>query len=149
MADFNRDLPETINHPDIAHYLAVCEEITDQGIMSVSAFNSVLYIPFLPTSIILKWKQAKQDFRYVYWGKVLTAVYGLELTGKYIADGQHADTENPFILAHLESMQKKRNIYLGGTIDWRAKKYRTWNQVILPFERDGTVSETLTFVTFD
>jgi hypothetical protein len=150
MADFNRDTSETMNHPDIIGFLQTCDDIFEDQTVTFESFEQDRrLIKFWPTSIILKWEEDRYDFLYVFWGTRLTTVYGLELTGKYIADGDHKDTENPFINAHLESMNQNKRIYLGGTIDWRDKGYQKWNQIIQPLSRQGKIRETLTYVTFD
>ncbi len=148
MADFHEDRPETINHPDILKFLSVCNDVCGDGIVSFAEFQQGPLLSFWSNSIILRWEEEKHDFLYVFWGTELTKVYGLELSGKYIADGDHKDTENPFIITHLESMNEKKKIYLGGTIDWRDKGFQNWNQVIQPLSRNGHVGETLTYVTF-
>ena len=149
MSDFNRDLRETINHSKITEFLSVCSKICGDDVVSFTDFQSDPFLKFWTSSIILKWDEDRHDFLYVFWGNELTKVYGLELTGKYIADGDHKDTENPFIKAHYEAMTERSKIFLGGTIDWREKGFQTWHQVIQPLERNGEIRETLTFVTFE
>ncbi len=149
MADLNRDLPETINHPKIKEFLSVCLEHCDEHVVSFTDFQSGPFQRFWASSIILKWDKEKHDFLYVLWGTELTKIYGLELTGKYIADGEHKDAENPFIKAHLEAMNGMSKVFLGGTIDWREKGCQTWHQVIQPLRRNGQISETLTYVSFE
>lgn len=148
MSDFHRNRPETIDHPDIQMFLTVCSEVCGDEIISFAEFQSAPLLPYWTNSIILRWEEDKHDFLYVFWGTELTKIYGLELSGKYIADGDHKDTENPFINAHLEAMNERKKIYLGGTIDWRDKGFQCWNQVIQPLSREGEVGETLTYVTF-
>jgi hypothetical protein len=69
----------------------------------------------------------------------LTRAYGLELTQKYIADGDHKSTENEFGPAHLDVIKTRECLFLGGKIDWLDKEYQSWNQVIIPLEKAGTV----------
>ena len=149
MADFNRDMEETRSHPEVLRFLEQCGEQTGGGNLTVVMLQTPPLIRFSDRLIILEWDPARHDFYYRYWGSQLTSIYGLELTGKYIADGEHRDTENPFIEAHLEVIREGRPVYLGGTIDWRDKEFQRWNQVSLPLERNGRVNETVTFVTFD
>lgn len=149
MADFNRDLPATINHPHLVKFLKTCEEACKDDIITFKEYKSEAFYDFWESCLILEWHESKHDFRYVYWGPRLTQLYGLDLKGKYIADGDHKETENPFIEAHLESMREHKRIYLGGTIDWRNKGFRKWNQVIQPLRRNGAINETLTYVTFN
>jgi len=148
MADFNRDRDETINHPKIIEFLNLCDSTCGEGCITAQMIKESSFINYWPHLIVLEWEEEKRDFRYKMWGSQLTRFYGLELTGKYIADGDHKDAENPFIEAHYEAMSERKRIFLGGTIDWRDKPSQTWNQVIMPLERNGKIGETLTYVTF-
>jgi len=146
---FHRDHSESINHPKIVEFLAACKEVRQDGFVHVDEVFESKLLSFAPSLIILRWDEKVGDFHYRLWGTELTKMYGLELTGKYIADGDHAETEKPFIEAHLEAIRDGKLIHLGGTIHWRDKDYRKWNQVIMPLLRDDSIRETLTFVTFD
>lgn len=145
---FLRDHPTTMNHPDIIEFLKDCDAVRFLGCIDFEMMRSMPLIRYSDSLIVLRWDSDKKDFIYKYWGSNLTEVYGLELSGKYIADGKHGDTENPFIQAHLECIRDEKTIFLGGTIDWREKEYQSWNQVIQPLKRDGLINETITYVTF-
>ncbi|MGO1120309.1 hypothetical protein ACTL6U_16505 [Rhodovibrionaceae bacterium A322] len=146
---FLQDSEETKSHPKIVAFLADCETVSRGAPLTLEQVQSPPLFRYSPTLIILRWDPDKEDFHYRYWGSQLSVVYGMDLTGGYIADGKHGYTEQAFIQAHLEVLREKKRLYLGGRIDWRDKDHQRWNQVIQPLARKGEIVETLTYVTFD
>ena len=148
MLEFIRDLPEARNHPDLVKFLDVCKTTCGEQTVQFSDFENAPFLRFWDSSLILRWDSERKDFRYIFWGTKLATIYGMELTGRYIIDGDHKQNEDPFIKTHFESMSEQKIVHLGGSLGWRDKRYQKWNQVIQPLSRNGNINETLTYVTF-
>jgi len=146
---FRRDMPRTINHPDILAFIAVCDKLKDGNILSEQDLRSVEILAMIDSIFILKWDENEGDFQYRYWGTSVANAYGLDLTGKHLRKGHpHAFTEK-FIEAHYEAMTQKKRVFLGGSLDWRQKDHRTWDQVTMPLARGDKVDETLSYIRFN
>ena len=116
MPDFNRDLAETQDHPNLINLLDVCNATCGEQAVQFSNFKSSPFLEFWSSSLILRWDAKRNDFRYIFWVTQLATVYGLELTDKYISDGDHKNRKKPFIKAHFESMSLEKLVYLSGTL---------------------------------
>ncbi|MCZ4279724.1 hypothetical protein O4H49_02965 [Kiloniella laminariae] len=139
----------TINHPDIVEFLRLCDQVRGQGYMTIPLIQNRPFLSYWPTLILNRWDAEKQDFFYSYWGSGLAAVYGMDLSWKYIKRGEFPQTENIFWQAHHDVMTQLKPVYLATSIHWLNKDFQQLNAVILPLERNGTVSETLAYVSFD
>lgn len=149
MANIFRDLPETIDHPEIVNFQNLCAEICgDAPVSFESLWSNPKFYPFWRDCIIMRWDEQRQDFRILFWGTDIANGYGRDLSGKYLEDDTRKGSESKFRPLHLESFREQKKIYVGGTMDWVDKEYANWSMLIQPLSRKGKVSETLAFVGF-
>ncbi|MFD2205620.1 hypothetical protein [Kiloniella antarctica] len=146
--DFFRDADRTTNHRDILQFLSDCDDVSKDKVLDFSFLQQTPLIRYSASFMILQWQEEKQDFLIKYWGSHITEVFGLDLTGRFLAIGEHVEDERYLIMAHYEAMKDQKKVFLGGAIDWGDKSHKQWNEVIQPLSRDGNIGETLTYVTF-
>lgn len=145
---FNKNLETTINNESIVNFLELCDEASENGIMTIEAIQSSKVFFFSKSLIILKWDEEKQDFLTKFWGSEIARRYGMDLTGSYGKEADENEYTQAFTKAHYEAMTERTNVYLSGTTPWRDKEYMNWDEVIMPLKRNGEVNETLTYVVF-
>ena len=149
MLEIGRDLEVSINHHAIKGFLKLCDEARGKGHMTLDLIQSRPFISYWPTLILNRYHEDKNDFLYSFWGSKLSSVYGMDLTGKYILRGEFKETENVFWTAHNDVITDLKPVYLNTSIHWLDKEHQTFNAVIIPMERNGTITETIAYVAFD
>ena len=150
MANLSVNPPGAAEHPQLKMFLDKCRDLCEGWPIKFEEYQTVRdFQEFWPSTIILKWVEAKKDFLVVYWGTKLTTVYGIEMTAKYVLEIEPEETKNIFVNAHFEAMTEKKVVYMGGTFDWRDRAYQGWCQATIPLSRNGATGETLSYLTFD
>lgn len=144
-----RDSEASVNNEDISRFLSDCGRASGGEVLDFSLLQQVPLIRYSASYIILRWNDDKQDFIIKYWGSHLTEVYGEDMTGCHVEEVGPVEIWRYLVAAHREVMLDQKKVYLGGQTDWREKDHQCWYQVMLPLSRDGQISETLTFVTFE
>lgn len=146
---FRREHPDTINHPEINEFIAVCDDVRAGDFVHADEVLSSELLAFAKNLLILRWDEARKDFLYRLYGTELAEAHEIELTGKYLSEAEHGEAEADFAEAHLEVLRDRKRMYMGGPMHWRGKSHRIWNQVTMPLLRDDKILETLTFATFE
>ena len=143
---FERDNDRTINHPKIKAFLKACEQATGGKLLSLPVIQSAALIKFSSQIMTAVWVPNKKDFKFKFCGTHIAKNYGMDITGKYIAETTPPEASQQFIELYKEIIRDQKNIFLGGTLEPRGKEYIDWDQVSMPLERNGRVNEVITFV---
>lgn len=138
-----------MEHPKIKEFLAACRKVRGDDVIEFDDLMSETMLPFADSLVITQWVEEEQDLIFRLWGTKLAAMYGFELTGKLIRDAALGDAAPYFRETHLYAIRQKEPVYIGGIVDWNEHADRAWNQVILPMARNGTVTESLSFLYFE
>jgi len=66
MPDFNRDLAETKDHPNLIKFLHVCNATCGKQTVQFFKFSKQYVLEFWSSSLILRWDAKRNDFRYIF-----------------------------------------------------------------------------------
>ena len=143
-----RDEPRSISHPHLVEFLTACDNVRGDGFMTVPLIQTTEIFKYSKSLFITIWDDKKKALMIKYWGSGLVNYYGQDVTGKCYTESRLGDNSQIFIGFHKEIIDKKNIGYLSGSLDWRDKVYRKWDQVTMPLMRDGDVNETLTYLVF-
>lgn len=116
--------------------------------MTIPLIQTKEIIGYSKALFISTWDYEKDTCFFKYWGSGIADYYGLDATGKYFSESSLGENTQLFIDFHKEIIDEKKIGYLSGTLDWREKEYRKWDQITMPLMRGGEVNETLTFLMF-
>ncbi len=146
---FERDCQAAMENSRIQAFMDTVREAAGDGILTQRQFQERRFNKFWPNSVITRYVEEMDDYEFVLMGGDLVALGGRDLTGKFISGGSYMNTAEDLRNYNSDVIRLQQPIYCCGSVDYEDFEYKTWKQVKIPFEMNGTYSQTLGFSVFD
>ncbi len=146
---FERDCQAAMDNPRIRTFMEAVSEAAGEDILTQRQFQEPRFSKFWPNCVITRYVEEMDDYEFVLMGGDLVALGGRDLTGKFISGGSYMNTAEDLRNYNGDVIRLQRPIYCCGSVDFEDFEYKTWKQVKIPFEMNGTYGQTLGFSVFD
>ncbi len=146
---FEHDCKAAEDNPRIQAFIAAVREAAGDAMFTQRQFQEPPFSKYWPNCVITRYVEDRDDYLFVLIGGELVAMAGRDMTGKYISDGNYAHTEADLRKYNADVISESRTIYCCGSIDIENQEYKSWHQVKLPFEMNGTFNQTLGYTVFE
>ncbi|GHF30375.1 hypothetical protein GCM10017044_27200 [Kordiimonas sediminis] len=153
---FEFDGPDTVDHPELKRFVSDLEKHKAGEYLTVREMQRRGMISYSDRILLFAWDKEFEDFRCSFWGSRLTSIFGVELTGKYLAQ----------IRLNQEDMKQRfTDLYSTVFADRKCVRNRTmlpvtntcktsvgsisWEQVSVPISKpDGSDYGVLSYFAF-
>jgi len=130
-------------HPLIKEFLSLVEETVGDGELSFTNLKSRPFIKFWPFLFIYKYEKEIDDFRVILYGSHIVNMYGNDFTGKLMSEMGMKEAYRDIHQLNIKIINGERRVFASGDFHWQNREHKSWHQVKMPLERNGTINEVL------
>ena len=135
--------------PQLIEFVELVSQTAGNDVIKIEQLQLPTFMPYWPYMMYIQKLGDDGEFIFRLHGGALVEALGRDMTGERVGIVQNQKVAERRRTQHASVIETLQPIWSSGDLNWNARSFVSWNEVILPMKRSNSLGDTVSYFTFE